>query len=475
MPAPAQLAPSDLGTLSTDGSQQAVEKRAAVVGALAHAWAGYEKYAWGQDELKPLTKSSTNWIGQGLTILDSLDVLWLAGLRSEFEHGMEWVRTSLNFNKPKAVSFFETTIRCLGGLLTAYELSGEKVLLDKATDLGERLAKAFQGSAGLPKTQINLATGTSSLSGWLGGNVLLAEVGTVQMEFFALARHTGRTQFREIAATVFDVLDKNGPAPVDGGRLWPIHVRPETGRSSGATVSWGAMGDSYYEYLLKLWVLTGKKHEQYKRMYLQSIKGMQNRLVRTDDGLTYVQELKNGHDERKMDHLVCFVPGLLALGAQHMPEVHDEHMALAEKLVETCYQMYARQKTGLAPEFVTFRTGRMLVGARHNLLRPEAVESIFLMWRFTKNPKYREWGWKIFTAFEKHCRVPSGGYAGLKDVNQDGDAPRNRDDTMQTFWLAETLKYLLLLFSDDDALDLTTHVLNTEAHPLQVFTIDGDH
>ena len=194
-----------------------------------------------------------------------------------------------------------------------------------------------------------------------------------------------------------------------------------------------------------------------------------------------------------MDHLVCFVPGLLALGAQHIPEHHDEHsnrqqrshprrmaprlgmpppirsaaprgntdtwnltkpapseceefgarirrvrlfphnaVALAAKLTETCYNMYSRQKTGLAPEFVTFRGGKMNVGARHNLLRPETVESLFLMWRFTKDPKYREWGWRIFVAFEKHCKIATGGYAGLKDVNVDGSHPRNRDDTMQT-------------------------------------------
>ena len=100
MPEPAQGAPADLSALSTDGALQAGEKRAAVVAALAHAWMGYERYAWGQDELKPISKSSTNWIGQGLTILDSLDVLWLAGLRREFDHGMEWVTNSLNCAPP---------------------------------------------------------------------------------------------------------------------------------------------------------------------------------------------------------------------------------------------------------------------------------------------------------------------------------------------------------------------------------------
>lgn len=178
-------------------------------------------------------------------------------------------------------------------------------------------------------------------------------------------------------------------------------------------------------------------------------------------------ESKNGRIERKMDHLVCFVAGTLALGAQYLPEVRDEHMDLAKRLGETCYQMYAQQKTGLAPEFVRFTGSGMSVGAGHNLLRPEAIEALFYLWRFTKDAKYREWGWKMFLAFEKHSKVPSGGYVGLRNVNQDSpDAPR--DDKMETFWLAETLKYFLLLFSDDSLLNLETHVLNTEAHPLRV-------
>ena len=125
------------------------------------------------------------------------------------------------------------------------------------------------------------------------------------------------------------------------------------------------------------------------------------------------------------------------------------------------------QPTGLAPEFVRFNPngGGMRAGAFHNLLRPEAIESVFYLWRFTKEAKYREMGWKMFLAFERYCRIESGGYAGLKNVASTSSA---KDDTMQTFWLAETLKYFLMLFSDDSLLDLDTHVINTEAHPLRV-------
>jgi len=294
-------------------------------------------------------------------------------------------------------------------------------------------------------------------------------VGTVQLEFASLAHHAQRSELRAKSDKVFDLLDRNGPQlSGDGGRLWPIHIRPETGQITGSQISWGAMGDSFYEYLLKYWLLTGKRHEQYKRMYLEAVKGMIARLLITDGGVTYVAESNHGRVDKKMDHLVCFVPGMLALGAQHIPEVADEHMRIARELVSTCYQMYAQQKTGLSPEFVRFPGGGKIgtdPRAVHNLLRPEAIESVFYLWRFTKDPMYREWGWKMFLAFEKHCKVEGGGYVGIRNVLLENG---QRDDKMETFWLAETLKYFLLLFSDDSLLDLRTHVLNTEAHPLRV-------
>jgi len=457
----------ELKQITEEGDQRIPHKRLAVVHALRHAWKSYERVAFGADEWKPIAGVRTNGYGLGLMIVDSLDTLWMAGLREEFERAVGWVRSSMRVNGGNRISFFETTIRVLGGLLSAYELSGQEVLLEKASDLGHRLIKAFEAPSGLPYTQINLQTGQHAMPSWLGGNLLLAEVGTSQMEFIALSKHTGDNSLRQKAEKVFDVLDREGgPLSPQGGRMWPIHIRPESGKPHGSTYSWGAMGDSYYEYLLKTWLLTGKRKEQYKRMYLESVRAMIDKLVIVEDGLTYVAEIKNGRLEKKMDHLVCFVPGMLALGAQHIPEVHDEHMDLAKRLVRTCYEMYARQTTGLAPEYVRFN-GQMSVvnGGTHNLLRPEAIESVFYLYRFTRDPMYRKWGWRMFLAFETHCRVASGGYVGVKDVNKPS-SPKN--DNMETFFLAETLKYFLLLFSDDGALDLGAHVLNTEAHPLQV-------
>ncbi len=140
-------------------------------------------------------------------------------------------------------------------------------------------------------------------------------------------------------------------------------------------------------------------------------------------------------------------------------------MALAEGIGETCYQMYARTKTGLAPEFVQFVPGRDMVSSRtapYNIGRPEAVETFFLMWYYTRDPKWREYGWKVFEAFEKYAATPSG-WTALPDVD---NPTRKRDDKMESFVLAETVKYLYLLFDPDYPIPLEKYVMNTEAHPL---------
>jgi endoplasmic reticulum Man9GlcNAc2 1,2-alpha-mannosidase len=86
-------------------------------------------------------------------------------------------------------------------------------------------------------------------------------------------------------------------------------------------------------------------------------------------------------------------------------------------------------------------------GDRHNLLRPETAESLFVLWRVTQNATYREWGWQIFRAFERHARLDAGGYTSLESVLE---VPPQRRDAMESFFIAETLKYLLLLFSEEE-------------------------
>lgn len=126
--------------------------------------------------------------------------------------------------------------------------------------------------------------------------------------------------------------------------------------------------------------------------------------------------------------------------------------------------------TGIAAEFVQFVPGkdfRIGSGAPHYLLRPETVESFFILYQLTGDPVYREWGWEAFQAIERYCKL-EGGYGSLKDVSNTGGRPENK---MESFFLAETLKYIYLLFDPETPVDvLNKHVFNTEAHPVRTFS-----
>lgn len=125
--------------------------------------------------------------------------------------------------------------------------------------------------------------------------------------------------------------------------------------------------------------------------------------------------------------------------------------------------------TGISAEFVQFNEGNDFeagAGAPHYLLRPETVESFFVLYHLTGDPVYREWGWEVFQAIERYCRM-EGGYGSLRDVRITNQKP---NDKMESFFLAETLKYIYLLFDPETPIDLLhRHVFNTEAHPVRTF------
>ena len=129
-----------------------MQRREEVKEAMKHAWRFYRQYAWGYDELKPLShRGHNNWGGMGVTLVDSLDTLWVMGMRTEFNEARDWVRDKLSFDNAGSVSVFETTIRELGGLLAAYDYSGDAAFLQKAEILGGRLAGAFSTGTGKNK------------------------------------------------------------------------------------------------------------------------------------------------------------------------------------------------------------------------------------------------------------------------------------------------------------------------------------
>lgn len=448
-------------------------RQQAVVEAFRHAWKAYREYAWGFDNLKPISKSHSDWFGLGLTIVDSLDTMYIMGLKQEYQEARKFVSEVLNFDRNKDVNLFEVTIRVLGGLLSAYHLTQDWLYVDKAVDLGDRLLPCFNTHSGVPYSDVNLHSHRAHAPRW-GPDSSVSEVSTIQLEFKDLSRITGKPKYEQATDKVTQHLHEQ---PKQDG-LVPIFINAETGKfRSFSTITLGARGDSYYEYLLKQWIQTGKQKSTLIEDYKDAIDGVMKNLVRHSEPnkLTFVGELMNGKNFKpKMDHLVCYLPSVLVLGYRNgLPE---SHLRFAEELAYTCYQMYAQMPTFLAPEIVHFNVNPssdddmfVKIADSHNLLRPETVESLWYLYHFTGNKTYQDWGWKIFQAFEKYTKVPDGGYSSIDNVKNPEDVQPK--DMMESFFLGETLKYFYLLFSDDQSsLSLDKWVFNTEAHPFPIYS-----
>eukprot|EP00927_Polykrikos_kofoidii_P067373 TRINITY_DN62869_c0_g1_i1.p1 TRINITY_DN62869_c0_g1~~TRINITY_DN62869_c0_g1_i1.p1 ORF type:complete len:709 (-),score=118.70 TRINITY_DN62869_c0_g1_i1:75-2123(-) len=440
--------------------------------AFLHAWRGYHDHAWGADEFNPTSgRHARTWANCGMQILDALSTLWIMDLKTEFDEGTAWVEKNLKWNHRGLVSVFETTIRALGGLVSAHSLSGRDVFLQKAKELADRLLPAFRGEAGFPTAQVDLQTGTGR-GGWYQGT-LLAEAGTVQLEFRYISQQTGDKKY----AKAVDMSMRSIIVAARGRGLVPWGLSGSgPPHATNQHITFGAMGDSYYEYLLKMWMQTSKSEPEWKDEWKNAMNKMEERLIlKTSGGLTYVAEEKGGRIDHKMDHLACFVGGMLIYGARTLPknEVDARWEETAAGITETCYQMYHRQPSHLAPECVSLRpdapAGRDMEvwqDASHYLLRPEAAEAIFYMFYYTGDPKYRRMAWEIMQAIEEHTKTTFG-YSAVRDVRSTRPQLRNE---METFFLAETLKYLYLTFLPNPrkVLSLEEYVFNTEAHPIRI-------
>lgn len=440
---------------------------------MKHAWDNYVTYAWGKNELRPVSKRghSASIFGSssmGATIVDSMDTLYIMGMTEDFEKGKEWISNNLDMNQMGGdVSVFETNIRYVGGLLTAYAFTGDEMFKQKAVHICDKLLPAFDTPTGIPYALVNMRAGSAKNFGWAsGGSSILSEFGTLHMEFAYLSDITGNPVYRKKVEKIRETISQ-----VERPKnLYPNYLHPKTGKWGQQHTSVGALGDSFYEYLLKEWLRSGKRDLQAKKMFDEAAKDIEEMLIqKSASGLTYIAEWKYGRLEHKMDHLACFAGGMYGLAAENEKDANSERwMGIAKGITHTCHESYDRTDTKLGPEAFRFSDAvearALKQNERYYILRPETVESYFLMWRLTKDQKYRDWGWEMVQALDKHCKV-DGGYSGVRNVYQVGG---NKDDVQQSFFLAETLKYLYLLFSDDDLVDLSQWVFNTEAHPLPV-------
>jgi mannosidase alpha-like ER degradation enhancer 2 len=409
---------------------------------LLHAWRAYERHAWGHDELKPVSRTGHDWHGESLlmTPVDTLDTLLLLGLTEEADKAKALIVGKLSFDKDVSVKNFEITIRLLGGLLSGYQMTGDRRLLELADDLGTRLLPAFDSPTGLPYMYVNLRTGKTS-----GSRTNPAEIGTLLLEFGTLARLTGKPVFYDKAKNALvQLYNRRSQIGLVGEE-----IDVETGEWVSPASHVGGGIDSYYEYLLKCSILFGD--EDCASMWRESLGALNRHLADSaPTGLWYGQ-VDMGTGKRtatEFGALHAFLPGVLALGGD---------LDRARRLQASSFKMW--NVAGIEPEVLDYRT--MKVVHPGYPLRPEIMEAAYVLHRLTKDPRYLEMGRTFFEGLVAHCRTDAG-YTTLKNVET-----REKGDLMPSYFLAETLKYLYLLFAPDETLSLDEVVFNTEAHPLR--------
>jgi len=255
--------------------------------------------------------------------------------------------------------------------------------------------------------------------------------------------------------------------------LYPNHLNVIEGQFTDDHISIGALGDSYYEYLLKAAIQLNDAEA--RTMYDEAMNAFfNNGLVKVSpqSHLMYIAEYRGGAIDDIVGHLACFAGGMFALGSHVSPNntnaVRDADVG--RNFTNTCHESYIRTNTHIGPEVFRFSEDLEAEagsdGDRGYILRPEVIESYFVMYRITGDRKYRDWAWDAAQAIERYSKAgPGRGYSGIRNTNAVNPV---QDDVQQTFFLAETLKYLYLIFSTDDLISLDQWVFNTECHPLPI-------
>ncbi|KAL9002870.1 MAG: hypothetical protein Q9188_004225 [Gyalolechia gomerana] len=503
------------------------ERLTAVKQSFLHSWGGYKKYAWKEDELVPIAGGhATTFGGWGATLVDSLDTLWIMGLKEDFEEAVKAIE-EINFSTAKLdqLNVFETTIRYLGGFLGAYDLSGGKypVLLNKAKEVGNLLYGAFDTPNRMPVTRWEWAAAKKGTKQEASEVCLIAEIGSLTLEFTRLAQLTKDVKYFDAIQRITDVLHEQQNKTALPG-LWPVIMNAKRATFTDVGFTLGGMADSTYEYLPKQHMLLGGLTQQYQRMYEAAMVPIRKHIfframtpdnqdilvsggVRVDETLKVIVPDFNGQ------HLGCFTGGMVGIGAKIFNRADD--MKTARQLVDGCIWAYNHTQTGIMPEIFRmvpcedekceWDEGRWLkvvgtstqtigkvsdsmtdeqkgswvaenqriprgfadISDRKYILRPEAIESIFIFYRMTGEKYYQDVAWRMFTAVENYTRTDIAN-AAISDVTLPNPP---KDDRMESFWLAETLKYFYVIFADPEVLSLDDYVLQVLPPSMKSFTL----
>ncbi|KAF5311118.1 hypothetical protein D9619_007980 [Psilocybe cf. subviscida] len=484
----------------------AAANKAAVQKIFTDSYAAYKEFAFGHDDLSPVSQSfSDGRNGWGATIVDAMSTMKIMGLNASHFRGRDLFNEAVNFTAnidfsrsqtSDTVSVFETTIRYLGGLLSAYELSNQQfpILLQKATEVGDKLAFAWVGNNDIPFGFLDFSTNTPQIA-----TSNIAEAGTLSLEFETLSKHTGNQTYlglalksvSHIANLVCITLARQVLMPHQGcsrqltlsSGLAAQGIDPASGEFVGGYVTWGGGSDSYFEYLIKHARLSNTNDNTFADTWHTAVDSSLKNLQRTSTvgNHLYLADFDDSRTIRHIgSHLACFYGGNWLLGGKLLNNQTIVNTAL--QLVDGCWNTYAGDATGIGPEafayisadgnftgggnpsadqIAFYKKHGYYITASDYILRPEVLESNFYAFRVTGDTKYLDRAASAVASFNKFLRTPTG-FAGLNDVNSLNGGLI--DDT-ESFWFAEVLKYLYLTFDDPNHISIDKFVFNTEAHP----------
>jgi mannosyl-oligosaccharide alpha-1,2-mannosidase len=482
---------------SLQSEQERKRRQAAVKETFARSWGSYKERAWTKDELRPISgEPSTMFGGWGATLVDSLDTLWIMDMKDDFNEAVKAV-SEIDF-KPEDGEFniHEITIRHLGGLLSAYDLTDCKdyKLLEKAIDLADMIYASFDTTNRMPVTRWNAAWARNGVP-QTPSKATLAELASFSLEFTRLSQVTGDMRYYDAVTRITDILDAQQDLTNLPG-LWPVSIDLKTlDLTKDTQFSIGAMADSAYEYLGKTYQLLHGVGAaiQYRMMYEfamdSAIKYLLFRPMVPDEADILLPGVVSAHNpftlslDPQAQHLACFAGGMLALGGRLVQ--NETHVEYGRKVTDACIWSYKHAPNGIMPETSTMTPCPSHDSCSYNAtivhqypgfasvpdprysLRPEAIESVFYMYRITGDSSYQDIAWDMFLSIDNRTRTEFAN-AELDDVMSAGDGGVNRVDKMGSVYLAETLKYFYLMFSEPRFLSLDDWVFTTKAHPFRL-------
>ena len=508
----------DFGPETDEAKAIRLQRLGAVKSSFEHSWAGYKEHAWMQDELSPLNGGSVQAFGGwAATLVDSLDTLWIMGMKEEFDEAVDAAKDiDFNSTNESMLNIFETTIRYLGGFLGAYDLTcgTYPVLLQKATEVGDLLYCAFDTPNRMPVTRWYWQQALEGAQQKAGSATLIAEIGSLTLEFTRLSQLTGNLKYYDAVKRILDEFEKVQTHTSLPG-LWPTLMNADTLSFQDNSYTLGGMADSWYEYLPKQHMLIGGRddEDQVKTMYDLAMTTAINNIFFQPmipdnkdilmSGAVTVDSNNRIRLNPQGQHLGCYTGAMVAIGAKIFEK--PEQMNTARKLVDGCVWAYDSMPSGIMPEQFSMvpcemnsncqwdekkweaavlekakakteegqnfkNDAQLLNHTIHQdnlpkgfseiwdpryLLRPEAIESVFVLYRLTGDTDLPDSAWRMFSNIERNTRTDFGN-AMISDVRIDKSAKQNK---MESFWMAETLKYFYLIFSEPSIVSLDEYVL----------------